>query len=150
MRLHRQDVKLNRGHIEITAGNAKTASRRIVPILPNLAEWLKPHARKTGLLFPPQNNTAFNNKQHETADAAKVKWKANALRHSFISYRVADIQNVAQVALEAGNSLAMIFGHYRELVTAEDAKLWFTITPAQPASVVRLPSRVSTPVQQLN
>jgi integrase len=150
MRLQWQDVKLNRGHIEITAGNAKTASRRIVPILPNLAEWLKPHAKKTGLLFPPDNPTAFNNKQRETSVAAKVNWKANVLRHSFISYRVADIQNVAQVALEAGNSPAMIFGHYRELVPSEDAKLWFTITPAQPASIVRLPNRVNTPVQQLN
>jgi hypothetical protein len=40
-----------------------------------------------------------------------LPWKHNALRHSFISYRVADIQNVAQVALEAGNSPGMIFGH---------------------------------------
>ena len=129
MRLQWQDVKLDRQHIEITAGNAKTASRRIVPILPNLAAWLKTHAKKTGLLFQPGNLTAFNRAQNETSVAAKVKWKANALRHSFISYRVADVQNVAQVALEAGNSPAMIFGHYRELVTADDAKKWFSIQP---------------------
>jgi integrase len=154
MRLQWEDLKLERGHIEITAGNAKTASRRIVPILPNLAAWLKPHAKKTGLLFQPNNLTAFNKKQNETSAAAKVKWKANALRHSFISYRVANIQNVAQVALEAGNSPGMIFGHYRELVTVEDAKTWFAIAPAQPAttpeSLVRLPSRAATPAQQLN
>jgi integrase len=148
MRLKWQDVKLKRGHIEITAGNAKTASRRIVPILPNLAEWLKPHAKKTGLLFPPDNSTAFNNKQNETSVAAKVKWKANALRHSFISYRVADIQNVAQVALEAGNSPAMIFGHYRELVTAGDAKTWFAIAPKQPANIIRLPRRAKSEAMQ--
>ena len=129
MRLHWQDVKLGRNHIEITAGNAKTASRRIVPILPNLAAWLKPHAKKTGLLFKPSNLTAFNKMQNETSTAAGIGWKANGLRHSFISYRVADIQDVAQVALEAGNSPAMIFGHYRELVTADDAKKWFAIKP---------------------
>jgi integrase len=129
MRLHWQDVKLERQHIEITAGNAKTASRRIVPILPNLAAWVKPHVKKTGLLFPPNNSTAFNNKQHETSVSSGVDWKANALRHSFISYRVAEIQNIPQVALEAGNSPAMIFGHYRELVTADDAKKWFSIVP---------------------
>ena len=44
-----------------------------------------------------------------------MPWKHNALRHWLISYRVADIQNVAQVALEAG-SPQMIFKHYRELV----------------------------------
>lgn len=47
-------------------------------------------------------------------------WKKNALRHSFISYRVAAIQSVAQVALEAGNSPQMIFRHYRELVRPAD------------------------------
>jgi len=56
-------------------------------------------------------------------------WKHNALRHSFISYRVADIQNVAQVALEAGNSPQMIFQHYRELVRPAEAKAWFAIAP---------------------
>lgn len=150
MRLQWHNVKLDRGHIEITAGNAKTASRRIIPILPNLAAWLKPHAKKSGFLFQPNNLTAFNKKQQETSVAAKVKWKANALRHSFISYRVADIQNVAQVALEAGNSPGMIFGHYRELVTAEDAQTWFAVSPAQPETFVRLPNRMTTPVQQLN
>jgi len=42
---------------------------------------------------------------------------------------VAVIKNVAQVALEAGNSPAMIFSNYRELVTPQDAKAWFSIRP---------------------
>jgi len=57
-------------------------------------------------------------------------WKQNALRHSYISYRVALIQDVAQVALEAGNSPKMIFQHYRELVRPDAAKAWFSIMPA--------------------
>ncbi len=55
------------------------------------------------------------------------EWKHNALRHSFISYRVAMTQNVAQVALEAGNSPQMIFKHYRELVRPAAALAWFSI-----------------------
>jgi hypothetical protein len=58
-----------------------------------------------------------------------VKWKHNALRHSFISYRVAKIKNVNEVSMEAGNSPQMIFQHYRELVTPQDARAWFAITP---------------------
>ena len=38
----------------------------------------------------------------------RVEWKKNGLRHSFISYRVAEIQNVNQVALECGNSPEVI------------------------------------------
>ncbi len=34
-----------------------------------------------------------------------------------------------QVSLEAGNSVKMINKHYRELVTPDEAKTWFGITP---------------------
>jgi hypothetical protein len=61
--------------------------------------------------------------------ARQVKWKKNALRHSFISYRVAETQDVAQVALEAGNSPQIIFEHYRELVRLKEAQAWFAIEP---------------------
>ena len=57
-------------------------------------------------------------------------WKNNGLRHSFISYRLAGIQNTAQAALEAGNSPQMIFRHYRELVRPADAEKWFAVTSA--------------------
>jgi hypothetical protein len=61
---------------------------------------------------------------------APFAWKREALRHSFLSYRVADIQNMAQVALEAGNSPQIIFKHYRELVRPKAAKAWFGLMPA--------------------
>jgi hypothetical protein len=53
----------------------------------------------------------------------------NGLRHSFCSYRLAQTNNAAQVALEAGNSPTMIFRHYRELVTPAQAEAWFSIRP---------------------
>jgi hypothetical protein len=56
-------------------------------------------------------------------------WRQNALRHSFISYRVAETGDVARTSLEAGNSPKMIFRHYREIVDAEAAKAWFSIRP---------------------
>ena len=68
-------------------------------------------------------------KPHKSKAGQAFAWKHNALRHSFISYRVAEIQNVAQVALEAGNSPQMIFQHYRELVRPAEAKAWFAIEP---------------------
>jgi len=56
-------------------------------------------------------------------------WRQNALRHSFISYRVALTGDVARTALEAGNSAKMIFRHYREVVEPQMAEAWFSITP---------------------
>jgi hypothetical protein len=37
------------------------------------------------------------------------------------------VKSADQVALEAGNSPAIIFRHYRELTTEETAKEWFGI-----------------------
>jgi len=42
---------------------------------------------------------------------------------------VAQTQNVAQVALEAGNSPRVVFSNYRELVRPADAAKWFGIAP---------------------
>jgi hypothetical protein len=64
------------------------------------------------------------------AKAAGVAWKANALRHSFISYRVAQTKDVAATALEAGNSPKIVFAHYRQLCTEAEAKEWFSVFPA--------------------
>lgn len=57
------------------------------------------------------------------------------MRHSFISYRVAHVQDVAKVSLEAGNSPQMIQQHYKELVRPKEAKEWFAITPEQVEAV---------------
>ena len=56
-------------------------------------------------------------------------WRQNALRHSYASYRLAEIQDAAKVALELGNSPEKLFKHYRELVTPDAAKEWFSIVP---------------------
>jgi len=39
------------------------------------------------------------------------------------------VKSADQVALEAGNSAAIIFKHYRELATEEQAEEWFGILP---------------------
>jgi hypothetical protein len=72
----------------------------------------------------------------------QVKWKYNGLRHSFMSYRVAEIQNATQVALEAGNSPQMIFKHYRELVRPAEAKKWFSIISSKAKAKADKPKRV--------
>jgi len=65
------------------------------------------------------------------ARGLKIEWPRNVpryvLRHSFISYRIAIVKSADQVALEAGNSPPIIFKHYRELTTEEEAEKWFSI-----------------------
>ncbi len=122
-------VSLERRIIELRAGQAKTASRRIIPVSDNLAAWLEPLDRQ-GPVIPDRQ---ILRKTRALARRLGLAWPVNALRHSYISYRVAEVQNVAQVALEAGNSPAIIFKHYRELVTREEANEWFAIHPEEGA-----------------
>ena len=186
-RLEWKDLRFDEGSIEIHASKAKTASRRLVPILPVLKEWLLNHRQPAGLLVSHRNvafelhmiaktanqlrraawasargvteeqlKEAEEEAKKQKAESRKQKgklrsqkgevppgaetadiegwepfaWKNNGLRHSFISYRLAGLQNTAQVALEAGNSPQMIFRHYRELVRPADGEKWFAVTLA--------------------
>ncbi len=126
-RLDWKAVDLDRRFIEVRAGQAKTASRRLVPITDNLAAWLRPLDRMGKVV----RSTELVNQATALAAALGVEWPRNVLRHSFISYRIAVVKSADQVALEAGNSPAIIFKHYRELTTEEQANEWFGILPKE-------------------
>jgi integrase len=122
-RLEWKAVDLDRRIITLRADQAKTASRRIVPISDNLAAWIE--------LLPREGKVVGKVAPELTKLAKKLgmEWPRNALRHSYISYRLAVVKDAAKVALEAGNSPDIIFKHYRELVTEQEAKEWFAIMP---------------------
>jgi integrase len=133
-RLEWKDVDVAGGFIHIAAAKAKTRSRRLVPISSNLAQWFAGFAKKSGNVWTG-NERDLLDARAETVKASGVAWKDNSLRHSFISYRLAEIQDAAQVALEAGNSPNMVFKHYREIVKPDVAKAWFAIRPDAPANI---------------
>lgn len=126
LRLDWADVNLDERFIEIKAAKAKTASRRIIPMEPNLVAWLSRHHKSQG---PVCSNARIGRKVKQLADRLKIRWPSNGLRHSFGSYRLATCKSAAQVALEMGNSPQMVFNHYRELVTARAAEKWWAIAP---------------------
>jgi integrase len=132
LRLKWEDVRLENCEpcIIVQQGKVKKRgkSRRIVPMTDNLKAWLSPVAKKKGPVFK-YGRTYIYELLEDLAPKAKVEWKSNALRHSYISYRVMKTKNLPQVALECGNSPQMIDSNYRELVSEADAKLWFEISP---------------------
>jgi len=111
-------------HITVSAAKAKTRSRRLVPICPALSALLKPYRGKEGKVVPMEG---IERLQKLTAQAARVDRKKNGLRHSFGTYRVALLKNESQVALEMGNSPAMLFANYRGLATPDAAERWFSV-----------------------
>jgi integrase len=123
-RLDWSEIDLDRGYITVAASKAKTRQRRLIPISDNLKAWLLPLRKSSGSVC------VHVCAQHAARELCHgFKWAKNGLRHSYISYRLAILHDTARVALEAGNSPEVIFGHYRELVTPEAAKAWFDIKP---------------------
>ena len=136
-RLDWREVKLDQDVIEVTANKAKTARRRLVPIQPNLREWLRPFLQSSG---PVCWLSTINQKASDFARKLGIAWPNNGLRHSYASYRLARCKSAPEVALEMGNSPQVVFQHYRELVTPRDAEKWWSIAPAEESKVVTMAS----------
>jgi integrase len=133
-RLDWHEIDLARGHIEIKAAKAKSARRRIVPIQPNLAGWLRPYAGRSGRVVPTGARRKLDRVREQ---AGLARWPQNGLRHSFASYRLAAIQDAPRVAAELGHtSPQMLYGTYRELVHPEEAERYWKISPAVDAGKV--------------
>jgi integrase len=126
-RLHWSEVNLVRGFVEVKGSKAKSARRRLVPVQPNLAQWLTPYATKTGSLLPINARKKLDAVRQE---AGLTSWPKNGLRHSFASYRLAAIHDAPRVASELGHtSPTMLYSVYRELVAPEEAERYWNIWP---------------------
>ena len=128
------EVKLGRGHIDVKAAKAKSARRRLVPLLPNLAAWLRPYNGMSGAVVPIGARKKLDRVREV---AGLTRWPKNGLRHSYASYRLAATNNAPVVASELGHSTpAMLYAHYRELVLPDEAERYWKIVPAAEANVV--------------
>jgi integrase len=134
-RLKWQDIR--KTEIVVQADNAKTGSRRVVPIVPALALWLSKVERgeaEQRVCGNYSKESALARAVTKALDSAGIAAVHNGLRHSFCTYRLADIKNAAQVALEAGNSPTMLFRHYRALATDTEGRAWFNVRPSASTS----------------
>ena len=120
-----ENVDLKRSLLTVTKAKRNTPSMRIVHLCPAAIEWLMLCDSKGELVAPAWGVDRIR----AFARGAKIACPDNAFRHSFITYRVADTGNVDETALEAGNSREMVFQHYRELVSKDEGKAWFALTP---------------------
>jgi integrase len=131
-RLEWEDVNLDRCWIKVRAKHAKSASRRLVDIQPNLLKWLSPYRGRTGKVVPENLRVKLleDRKRAAQSGALTRKWPSNALRHSFASYYLARFDNAAKLALQLGHvGQDLIFRHYREVVTRADANRYWNILP---------------------
>lgn len=135
-RLDWRDVRLDESIIVVHSSKVRTASRRVVPIQPPLAAWLMSCGpRSSGPVMP----RGFEQARKRMCAQYGFRWIPDGMRHSFASYRLADCEDAAKVALELGHSnTKMLFAHYRALVTRADASAFWAIRPAAHGKVVAM------------
>ena len=147
LRLRWENFNWEEQVIDLGSDQTKTASRRLVPILPALTAWIAPYRREHGRMFPFDEDSGFYRVYKsvvEKVNAARPEdqrdfaWKKNGLRHSYASYRLALVEDVGKVSLEMGNSPQKVFNNYRKVVTKSQATGWFAVMPTAPENVVPL------------
>lgn len=134
-----EDIHLDRKFLSVTCAKENTPAWRHVPLCDAAVTWLMLCPKRKGPICEP----GAMEKVRKLAIEAKHKLPENCLRHSFISYRIAQTGNKPQVALEAGNSVNEVDRRYRVPVTAEQAADWFGILPNAKAPVIPMKRRAS-------
>lgn len=121
-----EDIQQDQTRIVVRAEICKTRRRRFVPILPALAAWIETSKPCEADMVAPRIGLDALVKRLKRRG---IGWVRNGLRHSFGSYRAAVLQSAGQVALEMGNSEAVVRRHYLEVQPLEVAEKWFDTRP---------------------
>jgi hypothetical protein len=105
----------------------------VVDLSPNLIAWPLPYKKANGPILPPD----CRRMRERLCQAVRVSWKSNGMRHSFASYHLAMHQDSPRTALALGHSNpALVFRHYRELVTQKQAHEYFGLIPPTKAFIL--------------
>jgi integrase len=126
-----EHVKLDRGFLEVV--RAKTRDRRNVALSANLVAWLKPLERDSGPVFDGHSrrwrDRVMKAIAAEDGSGALPQWPQDLLRHTYGSYHLEKHHNATETAHQMGHqgNPRMLFNHYRDLVTPEDATAFWEI-----------------------
>ena len=121
-------------HIDVeplaTKNTGDNASVRFVEMSDNLIEWLLPHRKAKGPVWP-MGSDAFYSRIEKARKAAGVEtWPHDALRHCYCSYHYAAYNDAGKTMAQAGHTNPRtFFRHYRARVQSLDANRYFGIRP---------------------
>ncbi len=125
-RLGWDSINLELGTVTVDAAASKVRLRRMVHLQPVAVAWLR--LGRAGKL-PWDRDPRMRVFRRLRGVLGLAQWPADVLRHTAASFLLVELQDAGQVALELGNSSDILFRHYRELVTKEQAREFWALTP---------------------
>jgi integrase len=125
-RLRWEEVDIEHRVIHVSDEN-KTEEARLAPIPDNAADWLEPWNEARGPVTDFRSGRIGEALSRLAKRVGLGRWRHNALRHSFGTYRTAVTEDVAKVSLEMGNSPAEVMRSYRRPRTKQIGEEWFAI-----------------------
>lgn len=127
-KLGEQAIDEVRRIIVLDAAASKVRNRRIIHLTETAAAWLA-EARRLGSLGPVSAATRRRYIKEAREHLGFRSWPQDILRHSAASYLLSRTQNAAQVAEWLGNSVDILRGHYKELVSTADTDKFWALAP---------------------
>lgn len=126
--LHREAINLDAGTIRIEAGISKIRQRRIVQMHSTATAWLT-HALPGATLQIKESTRKRWVRDCALLMGFKEHFPFDCLRHTAASMLLQVRQDAGYVSMQLGNSPAILFRHYRELVSQEQAEKFWAIKP---------------------
>ncbi len=129
-RLDWADVDFEQKVIVVEKHKAKVGRRRVIPMSEQLEAWLAPLAQDKGWVCPHfSHDSTLNIEFTKVRSQIPVETVHNGHRHSYASYRLAEIKNEHQVALEMNTSPRKLRDNYLALVNASQLEEWKRVLP---------------------
>jgi integrase len=141
LRLDWSDILWHKRQINVAASIAKTAAVRWVDMTDPLIEWLTPHRKASGPIFPMSEGKASAAITAAAKAAGMTSWPKDGLRHSFGSYHLAAHDNAALTARLLGHTNTdMVYSNYNNRRTREEGVAFFNIRPAAAQNILAIAS----------
>lgn len=121
LRLSWDDFNFEEGHIVLDSKQTKTRRRRVVKLLGNAAEALKPYTR---CQVVPKNSLQKLTKIQEDLG---IKWGRDGLRHTASAHMLNHYKSADEAALQLGNSASVIRSHYQAVATDKDTETFLSL-----------------------
>lgn len=109
-------------------GKGKRGRARMIPLNETARAWLEPLRKSTGPMVPKS--------PYESGELKRLgklldggAWPPDCLRHTYATARNSMLRNLATLAEEMGNSVAMLHNHYHNPAPEEFGEAVFSLRP---------------------